>query len=379
MSETIKLKYRNWLHGQLPKRTKLDIDGWAGENTWKSPQPWHCKPFSDCASYPLELIYSWQTSCTVTCDEKGQTSFEGNFEQEKPTYLPKDWHPFASFAPFHFGYVAMVDIQTPENYNLMVMPHTRFYTDRTETVPCAVPGMLEMDWWPEVFFIVFKAPQPGKKLVLKHGDPIAQFLVLPRNIQYDIQPMTDAEGATRAQRQANLENNWSNLCTRIVYCENDKEFFDNKYKALSAIARRDGNEVAKKILDEPQKCPHWNNEPTVVDHREKKDEIPMPTNEEEIYDEDLINEVDNLIAKNVISDNEVSDAELEKLIASFKMAKRRKRQERSQKIKDKADPKLIMANQKQLYPQPPELIEQQKPKEKKDENLVLGHKIEKLL
>src|SRR5947209_1779647 len=91
----IPIKYRNWLHGQPPKRIKLDIPGWAGENSWAMPQPWHCKPFADANTYGLELVYTWQTTCTVTCDNpEGMCSFEGNFDAEKPEYLGKDWHPF---------------------------------------------------------------------------------------------------------------------------------------------------------------------------------------------------------------------------------------------------------------------------------------------
>jgi len=387
----IQIRYRNWLHGIPPKRVKLDIDGWAGENTWKIPQPWHCKPYADANTYGLELVYSWQTTCTVTCDEKGHCTFEGNFSQEVPEYLGKEWHPFACFAPFHFGYVSMVDIKTPDGNNLMVMPHPRFYSDRDGSIPCAVPGMLEMDWWPEIFFIVFKAPLPGKQLVFKHNDPIAQFLVLPRNIKYEITPMTEAEEVVRAQRQSNLENNWNRLCTRVFYCEDGKEFFDNKYKVLSNIARKDGNGATEKIMDEPKTIPHWAENPTVVDHRVPNEDNPIHhnpwteedmkkmkeekqiTNEqlEEMYDPMLLKDIDKIIDKNV-KDEEVTDAELEKLVADFKMSKRQRRQERSQKLRDKADPKVILANQRNLHPKPPDQNKQQP-------NMVLGHKIEKLI
>lgn len=68
---TIRVEYRNWLHGLPSKRIKLDIGeegkpGWAGENTYAIPQPWHCKPWSDATTYGLEIIYSWKTTCIVT-------------------------------------------------------------------------------------------------------------------------------------------------------------------------------------------------------------------------------------------------------------------------------------------------------------------------
>jgi len=400
----IPIRYRNWLHGIPPKRIKLEIPGWAGENTWETPQPWHCKPFADASGYGLELVYTWQTTCTVSCDENGKCTFDGDFSAEKPKYLEKDWYPLACFAPHHFGFVSMVDIKTPPDHNLMVLPHPRFFADKDGTTPCAVPGQLEMDWWPEIFFIVFKAPQPGKQLVFKHGDPVAQFLVVPRNIKYDIQPMDDAEATVRAERQDKLEKNWHRLCTRVFYCKDDPgcdkdNFFDNKYKVLSTIARRDGTEAAERIMDKPKLIPHWDENPVVVDNRDEDKRTPQHnpwseehvtkmknkkeqgkqarldekakkleqeislTNEdlENMYDKDLLDKVDAVINNN----KPIGDAELDHLIAAFKMQKRKQRQERSMKLKGQSDPKtVVMANQN--------------PKSN-NENWVLGHRIEKLL
>ena len=104
MSETtIRVEYRNWLNGLPPKRIKLDIGeegspGWAGENTYSVPQPWHCKPWSDASTYGLEIVYSWQSPCIVSCDDKGRCTFEADFKPEIPEYLGKDWNPFAYFA-----------------------------------------------------------------------------------------------------------------------------------------------------------------------------------------------------------------------------------------------------------------------------------------
>ncbi len=120
---------------------------------------------------------------------------------------------------------------------------------------------------------------------------------------------------------------------------------------------------------------------------------------EKEFDPELMKEVDNLIEKN-IKDEDISDEELQRLVTAYKMTKRQRRQDRSQKIRDKADQEVVLANQHKLHPKPPELIQkmnkekqiqkeikQQEQKErqgkmpakKKEGEWVLGHKIEKLL
>lgn len=274
-NETIaNLKYRTWVNGQPPKKINLAIPGWAGEKTYESPQPWHCKPYTDAATYGLEIIYSWDAPCQVTCDENGTSHFVGDFSKEIPDYLGKDWYPFASFAPFHFGYTSMVDLKTDPEMNLFLQPHPRAFTDRTGTVPIAMPGMLEMDWWPEIFFMVFKAPLEGKTYTFKKGDPIASLLVVPRHIKYNVEPMAEEDDNIRTRQQKILEDEWPKMCTRVFYCKDGKEFFDNKYKVLSQIAMREGVNKARECLSDPTKLPNWGKPPQVIDFRpENKREV----------------------------------------------------------------------------------------------------------
>jgi hypothetical protein len=371
----IDIQYRTWLHGVPPKRIKLDVGGWAGDNTWKIPQGWHCKPYADANTYGLDLIYPWKTTCTVSCDDKGVCHFEGDFTAEKPDYLSKDWSPFAAFAPFHFGYISMIDLKVPEGQNLMVLPHPRVFSCKDGSTPVAVPGQLEMDWWPEIFFIVFKAPLQNTKYVFKEGDSIAQFIVVPRNIKYNITPMDKEEATARAQRQHNLEKFWHRLCNRVYYSQKEDDFFDNKYKVLSAIAKKDGNETVEKIMDDPKLIPHWEQNPQVVDHRESKkvvhhapwteEELKKMNTNTEIDDDDFVNEqIDELLAKELTTD-EITDAEIEKLVAAFKMQKRKQRNERTLKVKAQADPKKLIDNKMKAN--------------KKSGEFALGYKIEKLL
>ncbi len=421
--KAIKVEYRNWLHGQPPKRTKLEIGGWAGENNWKTPQPWHCKPYADASTYGLELIYTWQATATVTCDEKGMCKCEADWSKEIPEYLGKKWVPMACFAPWHFGYVAMVDIKTPTDHNLLVQPHPKVFSCRDGSTPVAVPGMLEMDWWPEIFFIVFKAPMPGCKYVFKHGDPIATFLIVPRNIQYDISPMSKEVEELRANRQHNLEENWKRLCTRVFYTEDPNEFFDNKYKVLSNIAKREGYDKVGEIMDDPKKVAHYYENPQIIENRpeDKRTEHHCPWSEKELeknkkkkekqlakekealakeademrassdfdYTEPL-GEVDALIEKTQ-DFNAMSEEEFERLIATFKRQRRKLRQERSLKLKNKAVAlpaenvdkdkvdNMFKADDKPIDPKKIVAVTQvPKKKPKSDEEWVLGHRIEKI-
>lgn len=383
----IEIQYRTWLHGAPPKRIKLDVGGWAGDNTWKVPQGWHCKPYADANTYGLELIYPWKTTCTVSCNDKGICSFEGDFTAEKPEYLGNDWSPFAAFAPYHFGYISMVDMKVPEGQNLMVLPHPRVFSCKDGSTPVAVPGQLEMDWWPEIFFIVFKAPLANTKYVFKEGDAIAQFIVVPRNIKYEITPMSEAEATSRAQRQHNLEKFWHRICNRVYYSKEDDDFFDNKYKVLSAIAKKDGNNAAEKIMDDPTLIPHWKQNPQVVDHRDgNREPQHAPWTEEELekmnpktdIDDDFVNlQIDELLAKELVTD-EITDAEIEKLVAAFKMQKRKQRQERSLKVKGQSDPQKAVKKNKNNNKN--ENTNENKTNKRPDSpDFALGYKIEKLL
>ena len=51
-------------------------------------------------------------------------------------------------------------------------------TDPTDTVPIAVPALLR-EWWPMMFFLVFKSPAEGRTHIFRANEPFAQFTVIP--------------------------------------------------------------------------------------------------------------------------------------------------------------------------------------------------------
>src|SRR5687767_59867 len=81
----IELKYRCWYKGVPPKPIKLQIPGWAGDSHGHSngdkPQPWHCPPFVEGATYGLELIYPFETEVSVR-NVDGKIKFDGDFSKE---------------------------------------------------------------------------------------------------------------------------------------------------------------------------------------------------------------------------------------------------------------------------------------------------------
>jgi len=131
----------------------------------------------------------------------------------------------------------------------MILPHPRFFTDRSGTVPIPSQGLIESDWWPKIFFIPFKAPLPNQRYVFRKGEGIAQLLFLPKNPTYQIQQMNKQEAKEREQQEFQMAKCSGLLATR-TWADANGHTFDNKYKVLSNLARKEGQSaVREKIAD----------------------------------------------------------------------------------------------------------------------------------
>lgn len=256
----INLKWRGWFKGinHPPRKIKLEVPGWAGEDTWDSAQPWHCKPFID-SLYGLELIYPFDTECQVSTIN-GELVFTGDFSEERRETGQTWERPFSSFAPHHFGFTSSLDLMTPEGYGTMILPHPRYYTDRTGTVPLPVGGFIESDFWPRVFFVVFKSPLEGQTYIFRKNEPYAQILILPKSPKYSIEKMTEEESEKRQSMEKVLSDHVSEISTNI-WKTLKNETFDNKYKILSAMAKKEGSSKVYDYLEEVKdKCEMANSE-----------------------------------------------------------------------------------------------------------------------
>jgi hypothetical protein len=248
--DKLEIKYRTWFKGIPPRPIKLQIPGWAGEPNAHSngdkPQPWHCPPFVDGATYGLELCYPFESECRVSMVD-GKIVFDGDFSEEQkecPVSLP----PFLSFAPSHFGMTSSLDIKVPSGYILRTECHPRYYTDDAYTVPCCLPGHIQTEWWPKIFFVVFKNPMPGQTIIFKKGEPYAQVLIIPKKIGYDIKEMTISESMQREE----INEKISKHCKKFVkndWKDNLGQNFDDKYKVLSSVFKKNGEKGIQDLIE----------------------------------------------------------------------------------------------------------------------------------
>lgn len=249
----IELGYRAWNAAQPPRRIKLAIPGWAGESVEAKdgarPQPWHCRPFVDAATYGIEIVYGFQTECRVRRGADGEIVFDGDFsgEIERAKEAGNEMsHPFGAFAPHHYGMNASVDVLPPPGHVLRIEPHPRFFTDLTGTVPAAVPGHIER-FWPRMFFVVFKAPAPGQTHVFRPGEPFAQLLVVPAQATYTLSQMAADEAEDRKTQDRQMTSLGYLLAKHIWRAESGL-WFDDKYKQLLRIFRAGGIDAVREHL-----------------------------------------------------------------------------------------------------------------------------------
>lgn len=59
-----------------------------------------------------------------------------------------------------------------------------------------MPALLR-NWWPMMFFIVFKAPPEGGTHIIRPGEPFAQVIVLPEESNFVVEEMGEGESAER--------------------------------------------------------------------------------------------------------------------------------------------------------------------------------------
>src|ERR1700693_491518 len=97
--------------GLAPRRTKLEIPGWAGEREPRADgsmeQVWHCLPFSEGAPYGLEIFYLYANELRVSTRD-GMLVFEGGFGPAPDTDVT--WPPFRSFGEKYYTYQILLDI-----------------------------------------------------------------------------------------------------------------------------------------------------------------------------------------------------------------------------------------------------------------------------
>ena len=100
------------------------------------------------------------------------------------------WPPFRNFGDAFYTYQILLDLKVEKGMAIRTEPHPRFYTDRTDTVPIAVPALVR-NWWPMMFFCVFKAPAEGRTHIFRPNEAFAQIIVIPEEANFELEPMNE--------------------------------------------------------------------------------------------------------------------------------------------------------------------------------------------
>lgn len=231
------VKCRTREPGLRPRRTKLEIPGWAGEREPRADGSheyvWHCLPFSEGAQYGIELFYPYQNELHVTTREGGLI-FDGDFGPPPDEDL--QWPPFRTFGEKFYTYQILLDLKVSEGLAIRTEPHPRFYADSTNTVPIAVPALLR-NWWPMMFFIVFKSPPEGTTHIFRPGEPFAQVIVVPEESDVVVEEMGEEECAERELQARRIHASRATLSAETHWTSASNTVFDGTYRNILRAAK----------------------------------------------------------------------------------------------------------------------------------------------
>jgi hypothetical protein len=236
------VKYRLTNPGLAPRRTRLEIPGWAGERQPRAEgsreQVWHCVPFSEGAQYGIELFYPYDNELRATT-RGGKLILEGDFGPSPDGGL--QWPPFRNFGDIYYTYQILLDLKPPKGFAIRTEPHPRFYADTTGTVPIAVPALIR-SWWPMMFFCVFKSPAEGQTHIFRPKEPFAQIIVIPEEANFALAPMSDEETAERELQARRIYANRPNLSAGTEWLSTTDTVFDGTYRHLHRAAKEQAKE-----------------------------------------------------------------------------------------------------------------------------------------
>ena len=232
-----KVKYRTINEGLRPRRTKLEVPGWAGESQPRAngshEQPWHCLPFTESARYGIELFYPYRNDLHVTMRD-GRLVLDGDFGPAPENGM--QWPPFRTFGETYYTYQILLDLKVEPGWAIRTEPHPRFYTDPTDSVPIAVPALIRQ-WWPMMFFIVFKSPAEGRTHIFRPDEPFAQVIVIPAEADFELVEMDAEEAAERELQARRIHQSRSTLGKETEWLSSTSTVFDGTYRHILSAAK----------------------------------------------------------------------------------------------------------------------------------------------
>lgn len=228
------VKYRLHNPRLAPRRTKLEIPGWAGQREPRvdgsQEYPWHCVPFSEGARYGIEIFYPFDIELKVTT-KNGRFAMEADWGEPPEEQDGGNWPPFRNFGDKYYTFQILLDIKVKRGMAIRTEPHPRFYSDPTETTPIAVPALLR-NWWPMMFFMVFKSPGEGRTHIFRPGEPIAQIIVIPETAEFDLVPMSMEEAAERELQARRIHESRPRLSADTTWTSATDTVFDGTYRHM---------------------------------------------------------------------------------------------------------------------------------------------------
>lgn len=247
------IKYRTSGKALPPKPIRMKIPGWSGapvkRKNGSEPQPWHCPPFADAATYGLEFVYPYDNECHVVNDG-GKFRIEWNYRNETGIQLTgQEFDFFFPHPPSFYFFATGTDLQAPPGHVIRVQPHPRFFTDATNTVAPAVCGHVQTEWWPKKMFIVFKVPAPGQRHVFRKGEPYVQLFAVPHRVPYEAVRMTPEEAAERTRLEQDITTSASHIARNVWHNPSGQEFKDH-YKVMGRAFARKGFEGVETVTKE---------------------------------------------------------------------------------------------------------------------------------
>ncbi len=221
-----------------PRRTKLEVPGWAGQSEQRADgareQAWHCLPFTEAARGGIELFYPHEDELRVA-RRQDTMCFEGDFgeqDERRP--------PFRSFGPDYFTYQILIDLKVEAGLALKTEPHPRFYTDTTGEVPIAVPALIR-HWWPMIYFVVFKAPAEGQTHVFRPDEPFMQISIVQADDRLELIEMSEEEAAERELQSQRIYQSRETLGADSRWTSSTDTVFDGTYRRILAAAKTTRN------------------------------------------------------------------------------------------------------------------------------------------
>jgi hypothetical protein len=232
------VKYRLTEPKLCPRRTKLDVPGWAGEPCPRvdgsQEYAFHCVPFSEAARYGIEVLYPYDKEAWVF-GKNGP-----RFDQDGFGPHPDDgraWPPFRSFGKDYYSFQLLLDLKVGPGLAVKVETHPRFYTDPTDTTPIAVPAIIR-NWWPMIFFLIFKTPRDGCGHVFRPGEPFVQFSFIPEEPDFELIPMAEEEAAERELQSRRIYEARSTITKDSQWTSATNTVFDATYRRIAGAARK---------------------------------------------------------------------------------------------------------------------------------------------